>query len=505
MRDALSLTDQAIAFGDGSITEADVGAMLGTIDQGQVLKMVRALATANAAQVLTSVSTLAEHSPDYLAVLDDMLSMLHRVAIAQAVPDAVDNAQGDQEQILELASAMTAEDVQLYYQIGLVGKKDLPLAPEPRSGFEMALLRMLAFRPDGAPVSPKKLMVDTPAGSGNESSSNHSLSSNYAGSQESSQEGKDAAEPESDLAGSKSPTVDVQVVEKVAALVEEKPLVEQTPIATPPETFSEKPPEKSPEESVFGDVPETDSFEPPVFNDVPVEKTTTVVSHSAAAIEAAISEPVIPEPVLSEITPPPIDDVPLSAYEPLDHGAPLNVNEVPGDVYFEAAPVTTAALVLPPATNIEESAPRIVHELPPQKQRVPFKELNERQWIQVYRGLPLGGVTGTIGSHCELVDSSEGSIYLRLDSGRSTLYNDTHRQRIEKALVDYFEQPVALAVDIGTISTETPAAWRERKVAERQQAAKDSIYSDGRVQNLIEAFSATVLDDTIQPIGNLIK
>ncbi|MGB1271186.1 MAG: DNA polymerase III subunit gamma/tau, partial [Endozoicomonas sp.] len=153
MRDALSLTDQAIAFGNGRVTESEVGAMLGTIDQGRVMKIVSTLASGNAADVLGAVAGLADYSPDYMAVLDDLLAVLHRVAIGQAVPDAVDNSQGDRDQVIELAAAMTAEDVQLYYQTGLIGKKDLPLAPEPRSGFEMALLRMLAFRPDAAPVS----------------------------------------------------------------------------------------------------------------------------------------------------------------------------------------------------------------------------------------------------------------------------------------------------------------------------------------------------------------
>ncbi|MGB0360848.1 MAG: DNA polymerase III subunit gamma/tau, partial [Endozoicomonas sp.] len=190
MRDALSLTDQAIAFGDGNIREMEVGTMLGTIDQGQVLKMVMALATANASNILGSVSVLAEHSPDYLAVLDDMLSMLHRVAIAQAVPDAVDNSQGDQQQVLDLASVMTAEDVQLYYQIGLVGKKDLPLAPDPRSGFEMALLRMLAFRPDGAPVAPKRVMISESSSSGSGSDTD-TISQPSSPSSSSTEEGSD--------------------------------------------------------------------------------------------------------------------------------------------------------------------------------------------------------------------------------------------------------------------------------------------------------------------------
>ncbi len=76
-----------------------------------------------------------------------MLNVLHRVAIAQVLPDAVDNGQGDRERVLALAQALPAEDVQFYYQMGLIGRRDLPLAPDPRSGFEMVLLRMLAFRP----------------------------------------------------------------------------------------------------------------------------------------------------------------------------------------------------------------------------------------------------------------------------------------------------------------------------------------------------------------------
>ena len=144
-------------------------------------------------------------------------------------------------------------------------------------------------------------------------------------------------------------------------------------------------------------------------------------------------------------------------------------------------------------------------ELPAKEDRVTFTKMDAVSWIQVFRGLPLGGVTGTIGSHCEFVESEQGAVQLRLDEGRSTLYNDTHRQRMEKALCDYFEQSVKLSIDTGRIVNETPAAWRERKIAERLQEARESIYSDARVQGLIETFSAMVLDDSIQPVGNIIK
>jgi DNA polymerase III subunit gamma/tau len=159
MRDAMSLTDQAIAFGDGKVLAADVRAMLGTLDRGQVYGVLDALLQGDARALLAAVGHLAEQGPDWAGVLAEMLDVLHRVAIAQALPEAVDNGQGDRDRVLALAEALPAEDVQFYYQMGLIGRRDLQLAPQPRAGFEMVLLRMLAFRPadvEGAPSRPLK-------------------------------------------------------------------------------------------------------------------------------------------------------------------------------------------------------------------------------------------------------------------------------------------------------------------------------------------------------------
>lgn len=161
MRDALSLTDQAIAFGSGSINESDVRSMLGSIDQQLVYQILVALAQHQAQEVMSSVQVLSEFSPDYGSVLADLVSLLHRVALAQVLPNAIDNSLGDQQQIMDLARLLTPEDVQLFYQIGLMGRKDLPYAPDLREGLEMVLLRMLAFRP--AHVSPTKEFELPPA------------------------------------------------------------------------------------------------------------------------------------------------------------------------------------------------------------------------------------------------------------------------------------------------------------------------------------------------------
>ena len=150
MRDALSLLDQAIAYGGGEVLEADVRAMLGTIEQGYVYTLLQAIADADGAKALEEIARLAEQAPDFEGLLAEILSVLQRIAIAQMLPDGIDDSEGDREVVLALAGAMKPEDVQLYYQIGLIGRRDLPLAPDPRGGLEMVLLRMLAFRPAAA-------------------------------------------------------------------------------------------------------------------------------------------------------------------------------------------------------------------------------------------------------------------------------------------------------------------------------------------------------------------
>jgi DNA polymerase-3 subunit gamma/tau len=163
MRDALSLMDQAIAFGGGEVKEADVRTMLGSVSGDQVHELLDALAEQHPQKVIELVATLAERVPDFAGILQELLGLLHRIAVQQAVPDALDDYAGDREQILRLAEMIPPEDVQLYYQIGLIGQRDLHLAPDPRSGFEMVLLRMLAFRPEGGGNTPQGKTRSKPA------------------------------------------------------------------------------------------------------------------------------------------------------------------------------------------------------------------------------------------------------------------------------------------------------------------------------------------------------
>ncbi|EDM49019.1 DNA polymerase III subunits gamma and tau [Marinobacter algicola DG893] len=147
MRDALSLTDQAIAFGNQTLSGSDVSNMLGTIDQSDIENLVNALVEDDGPALLSEINRISDFAPDYSVILADLLSLFHRVTMEQVVPGSVDNALGDAAQVESLARRLSAEDAQLFYQAALMGRKDLAVTPDARMGFEMTLLRMLAFRP----------------------------------------------------------------------------------------------------------------------------------------------------------------------------------------------------------------------------------------------------------------------------------------------------------------------------------------------------------------------
>jgi DNA polymerase-3 subunit gamma/tau len=164
MRDALSLLDQLIAFGGGALNEANARAMLGTIDRGHVSRLVEALSRADGPALLAEVGELDRDAPDYDRALVELAAFLQRVAIVQIVPEAAQqDEEFDSESLARLAQAISPEDIQLYYQIALGGRRDLAMAPEPRAGFEMTLLRMLAFRPDTADAGARERSSARPA------------------------------------------------------------------------------------------------------------------------------------------------------------------------------------------------------------------------------------------------------------------------------------------------------------------------------------------------------
>lgn len=162
MRDALSLLDQAIAFGGDQLHTADTRAMLGSIDRQHVFALAATIANQDPRAMLHQVAALDEHAPDYNDVLAELAALLQRIALLQAVPDMLIDDADDTDTLRQLVATFTPEEVQLYYQLAIIGRRDLDLAPEPRAGLEMVLLRMLAFRPANESATSKVVPVHIP-------------------------------------------------------------------------------------------------------------------------------------------------------------------------------------------------------------------------------------------------------------------------------------------------------------------------------------------------------
>ncbi len=462
MRDAMSLTDQAIAFGEGKVLAADVRAMLGTLDHGQVYGVLQALLEGDARALLEAVRHLAEQGPDWGGVLAEILNVLHRVAIAQALPEAIDNGQGDRERVLALAQALPAEDVQFYYQMGLIGRRDLPLAPDPRSGFEMVLLRMLAFRPadaDGAPRTPLKDL-------GISKATTDPANSPVAGAASPAPVAAVAAAPvvaapvEAPAAPPAAPSAPPAAVEvRVAEAVVEEPAAAAEVVDLPweepaPSLAAEPEPE-----------PEPLAVEAP--SAPPAVAVEAVVETVLEALPAAL--PVAPdEQDEQDDEPPPADDY----YE-------VDMDTL---AYLDAAPEPDVVVVEEP--------------LPAAKPATGLAA----EWLELFPRLGLGGLTASIAANCTLVAADGDHWHLHLDPGQSALFNATQQRRLNDALNQHLGRTLKLEVTLQKPEQETPAQAAARRRAERQRAAEASIDADPLVRQLREQFAAVVRDGTIEPL-----
>ncbi len=358
MRDALSLTDQAIAFGSGKLSEEDVRSMLGSVDLSYVYQLLEAVARGEPAAVLEIVARMAEHAPDFEAGLDELISLLHRVAVAQAVPDAIDNAWGDAGQVAAAAAAMTAEDTQLFYQVALNGKRDIGLAPDPRSGFEMALLRMVSFRP--------MAVVDATVGPG-------------------------------DLVERGEPATVGQAAREVGATV------------------------KKPADALAGE---------------------GRPGHSRPA--------------------------------GTDSGSPGSV----------AGPQRSR-----PAAGASGATGHIT-----------LQALAPANWPDLLERLGLVGIVLNVASHCELRSLEGCQLNFVLDEAHSSLFNQSHSDKIRLALENYFDEQLSVTIVPGTVAAETPARRAERLRQERLQQAVEEIEADARLQSLIARFDGELDHSSIAPL-----
>ncbi|OCX94088.1 MAG: hypothetical protein BFD77_02030 [Pseudomonas sp. CO183] len=450
MRDAMSLTDQAIAFGEGKVLAADVRAMLGTLDHGQVYGVLQALLEGDARALLEAVRHLAEQGPDWAGVLAEILNVLHRVAIAQALPEAVDNGQGDRDRVLALAQALPAEDVQFYYQMGLIGRRDLPLAPDPRSGFEMVLLRMLAFRPagsDDAPRTPLKTLGVSPATA----------------------DSKPAAVADMvPLGVSPAPTASAVVAPTPAPIAPVSIAEPSVPAASEPPVAAEV---KAP--------PSVEEQAPPVI-DVPWNEPPDV---PPVAVEAGA---VLPEPAPDS----PDEHVAsvVQVEEPDDDEPPLTDED-----YFEVENQAEAYL---DELSSASDEPEPAEPLPAVEPATGLAA----EWLELYLKLGLSGLTGSIAANCTLIAVEGDRWLMHLDPAQSALFNPTQQRRLNDALNQYHGRTLQLDIVLQKPEQETPAQAANRRRAERQRAAEQSIHSDPLVQQLMQQFAAVIREGTIEPV-----
>jgi DNA polymerase-3 subunit gamma/tau len=477
MRDAMSLTDQAIAFGEGKVLAADVRAMLGTLDHGQVFDVLHALIEGDAKALLEAVRHLAEQGPDWNGVLSEILNVLHRVAIAQALPEGVDNGHGDRDRVLALAQALPAEDVQFYYQMGLIGRRDLPLAPDPRGGFEMVLLRMLAFRPADTADAPRQPLKPVGISQATVDSAN-----SVAAAPKPAPVVAAAVAPAPVVVPAPAPAPVVVAAPAPAPEAEPEPVVAEALVDLPWNDPVEPEPEPEPvQQPAVEPVLETAS-EQPELPPMPLPTPDSVVPDAPEWAAAPIPEPSVAEvdaatPGMDLDDEPPLDE---DYIEPDMDSAYSYLDDLASEHTAEPAPEPEPEPAAAPATGLA------------------------LQWLELFPQLPISGMTGSIAANCTLIAVDGDHWLMHLDPAHSALFNATQQRRLNDALNQFHGRTLSLTIELIKPEQETPAQAASRRRANRQREAEESIHGDPFIQQMVQQFGAVVRHDTIEPVDALV-
>ncbi len=548
MRDALSLTDQSIAFGAGRITEIDVRVMLGTIDLRLVYQIIEALVNNDGVGLLKSVDDLAQFSPDYNTVLGDIVSLLHRIAIAQTVPAALDNSLGDQEQVLALAAGLSAEDVQLFYQIALMGRKDLPFVPDAREGVEMTLMRMLAFRPARSehitPIAPLSGLADA----GSEKKSDSSFNTQTASAPDSvvhsddfkidtpevvlpleSQEvaearvkkkrANDAVNSPNEqrnpaqhrsISLAENPAVSNHQGEEILEVTLHHQIVGQTSTAVmpvglkvleggvDPETIEVPHKQAS---SCQEDQASSDDFQANVETNVGQKvKPPLAASEASSALNPAVDLPqtektAVVNLLLEERDVPPWEDD-YQSYQrqnELDPAASDSKNE-PGLAVNKESDIAIEPLNRKGSSQID-----ISKMLPPAVTN--YAQFSLDDWAALVGSLGFTGMTAHIAENLSLESIKGKKIAFNVSQLQKNVLDVTQKQRIHAKLVEYFKTDLVVGFDSEQSTRETPWQCFEKLRAKRLRQAMVSFQTDATVIQLVSAFSAEIDRSSIMPIG----
>ena len=522
LRDALSLTDQALAFGNGRLQLAEVERMLGNLNREQLLALVEALLAGDGAALLARVAELATLGPDYDHVHKELIAFWHQLALAQVVP-----AQGVPytDELNRLAPLVSPDQIQLYYQICLQGRKDLPFAPDGRSALEMTLLRTLAFVPkDAAGIQAEPAPLKKPEPAALPASEDEAISRRLE--QEQAQIWQQAEQM-----GQVTSPVAIQpdtqsetVVEQPAAPQERQPVAQAQPDPVKPE--SAPIPASAPLPAV----------EPEPLVDEAAEQAARIrrllqtrnrllsQERSEAAAEQkpaprVVAKPERPAPVTTEkpvqaqtakVVPEPRNELPpLDAYQDIswdDNDAPPWSDE-PEPV---SGPVpATAARPVPAAAR--PSAPAQPEAVAPSVPRASWKEAAEPlkpsellsqatdPWARLVAELPLGGLLRQLAMHSTL-EQQDDQWQLWLRPEHKHLLNDKTRAELEALVSQHLGRSISVRVSLGG-EGQTPSDVELQLYQAARARAKDEIEADDAVQFLISRFAAELDADSIEPMA----
>jgi DNA polymerase-3 subunit gamma/tau len=381
---------------------------------------------------------------------------------------------------LALAQALPAEDVQFYYQMGLIGRRDLPLAPDPRGGFEMVLLRMLAFRPADTEDAPRQPLKPV---------------------------GISQATVDSANSVAAAPIV-APVVAAAVAPVPVAPVVAPAPVPTvapepvAPVVVPEPEPVVEPvavEEVV--DLPWNDPVEPEVVQQPAVEPVLETAGEQPELPPMPMPTPDSVVPDAPEWAAAPIPEPSVAEVDAATPGIDLD-DEPPLDEDYIEPDMDSAYSYLDDLASEHTAEPAAQPE--PEPAAMPATGL-ALQWLELFPKLPVSGMTGSIAANCTLIAVDGDNWLLHLDPAHSALFNATQQRRLNDALNQHHGRTLTLSIELIKPEQETPAQAASRRRADRQREAEESIHGDPFIQQMMQQFGAVVRHDTIEPVEVLVS
>ncbi|AYO96402.1 DNA polymerase III subunit gamma/tau [Xanthomonas axonopodis] len=474
LRDGLSLLDQAIAYAGGALREDVVRTMLGTVDRTQVGAMLQSLADGDGARLLQVVAALAEFSPDWSGVLEALAEALHRVQVQQLVPSVA--FVGDGIDPTPFAAQLRPEVVQLWYQMALNGRRDLYLAPSPRAGFEMAVLRMLAFRPVAA----------VPAGG-----SDDGRGATAGGGARSGAAGGQAAAPAAVAPVTAVPAVvaaPAAVTDTVPAVAAEASLpasaTRATPISAAAPVVVLAPQESSPASRASAASARNDDTPPWAVDDAPVRAQVAPAPDTMAVLapEAAMAPPAAP----AELAHPDA----IASDAAVEAPASVAVSSLVEPSSLEEPAVVAPSATAGAASDSATDATALLDD---------GRIADAEQWLELVTRSGLNGPSRQLAANAAFIGHRDGVLRLALAPGFEYLNSERSIANLAQALAPVLGNPPRIVIETGSADVETLHERANRQKGERQSAAETAFMNDPTVQLLIQQQGARIVPDSIRP------